>query len=424
MLTTRLEAIMFTDIAGYSRLMENDEDRTIQLLQTHNEIVFPVIETDGGQVISAIGDGLLVVFPSVRKAVESAATIHIRVAAHNADALEDEQFKLRIGIHIGEVQHDESRIYGTGVNVAARIQPFALPGGTCISDDVFRHVEGWISQSITSIGVQTLKNISRRYELYRVTTGFEDATQDLDAVGGTTFAGTEASPAPAKPSGELDDIKEKILSEIGKWSDKSRSGGNTDRDGTGAQAASKVFGLVEHVMDHAIRKWDTMPAEKKTDIINKIKTGFDKNVRKKDEEKASSIAGEITWGAIATLGLGIWYAQAGSVWMIVAGVLVGVFPLVSGIQKLVKRRIRKRRDRVVRPETLEGEVLKAAKDLGGKVTVVQIAAKIGRSLDEVQTALDIMTSKGYVSQEILESGVIRYDFPSLLSDSSDSDPIE
>jgi class 3 adenylate cyclase len=424
MLTTRLEAIMFTNIAGYSQLMENDEDRTIELLQTHNEIVFPVIEADDGQVVSAIGDGLLVVFPSVRKAVECAVTIHTRVATHNEDALEDERFKLRIGIHLGEVQHDETRIYGTGVNVAARVQPFALPGGICISDDVYRHVERSIPQSITSIGVQTLKNISRQYELYRVITGYEDATQDVGAVEDTTSPGTEVSAVPAKPSGELDEIKEKILSEIGKWSEKSRSGGDSDRDGTGAQVGSKVFGLVEHIMDRAIGKWDTMPAEKKSDIIEKIKTGFDKSAKKKDEEKKSSIAGEIIWGATATLGLGIWYSQTGSVWMIVVGVLVGVFPLISGIQKLIKRLIRKKSERETKPKTLEGEVLKAARELGGKVTVVQIAAEIERPLDEVQTALDIMTSKGYVSQEILESGVIRYDFPALISDSDDTDPIE
>ena len=119
---------MVTDIAGYSKLMEENEDGTIELLKKHNEIVFPVIEADEGQVVSSIGDGLLVVFPSVRKDVECAVTIHSRVASHNDASVKEEQFRLRIGIHLGEVRYEGSTIYGTGVNVAARVQPFALPG--------------------------------------------------------------------------------------------------------------------------------------------------------------------------------------------------------------------------------------------------------------------------------------------------------
>ena len=394
--------------------MEDNEDRTIQLLKTHNEIVFPVIEADEGQVVSSIGDGLLVVFPSVRKAVECAVTIHSRIAAYNGEALEDERFKLRIGIHLGEVQHEGSRVYGTGVNVAARVQPFALPGGICITDDVYRHIERSIQQPVESIGVQTLRNISRKYELHRVVTGYEEAGQEISSNEG-------ASASPAKPSGELDEIKDKILSEIGKWSEK--SGASHDRDDRGPHPESKVFGLVEHIMDRAIDKWDGMPEEKRTEIIHKIKVGIDENEKKKDKSKSSDIAGEIAWGAAATIGFGVWYAQAGSVWMIVVGILVGVLPLITGIQKLIKRSVRKRKETETKPAALEGEVLKAAKELGGRVTVVQIAAHTGRPLDEVQTALDAMTRKGYVSQEVLETGVIRYDFPSLLPEGTDSEPI-
>ena len=165
MLTTRLEAIMFTDIAGYSRLMEADEELTIQLLKTHNDIVFPVIESYAGEVVSTIGDGLLVVFTSVRKAVECGLAIHSAIADHNELSGQSERFLLRIGIHVGEVQHDEKQIYGIGVSVAARVQPFALPGGICITEDVFRQIEGKVKNDIESIGSQTLRSISRPYEL-------------------------------------------------------------------------------------------------------------------------------------------------------------------------------------------------------------------------------------------------------------------
>ncbi len=402
---------MFTDIAGYSRLMEADEERTIGLLKTHNEIVFPVIETRSGEVISSIGDGLLVVFPSVRGAVECALAVHAAIESHNESASQPERFKLRIGIHVGEVQHDDKQIYGIGVSVAARVQPFALPGGICITEDVFRQIEGKFPNRIDSIGRQTLRSISRQYELYRLVTGHENASQE----GGESLVA-------AKPSGELDEIKERILTEIGKWSERRVERGDHKSD-RNAQVENKVFGIVEHIMDRAIEKWDKMPEEKRTDIVHKIKIGIEESTKKKEEKTSSSIAGEIVWGTAATLGFGLWYAQAGSVWMIVVGILVGVLPLISGIQKLVKRSLQRKSKRTVEPVELEGRLLKAAKELGGRVTVVQIAAHIGRPLDEVQGALDLMTSRGYVSQEILESGIIRYDFPALFPDGSDSDPV-
>jgi class 3 adenylate cyclase/F0F1-type ATP synthase assembly protein I len=424
MLTTRLEAIMFTDIAGYSRMMEADEERTIDLLKKHNELVFPEIEAESGQVIDSIGDGLLVVFPSARKAVACAVTIHTRIAAHNDGAAPEDRFTLRIGIHVGEVQHEESRVYGAGVNVAARIQPFALPGGICMTEDVFRLVERRIPQEIRSIGVHELRNISRRYELYHIATGFEVHDPESDGILSLSTSPATASPRgttlPAKRSGELDEIKEKILSEIGKWSEKGHRSRNPEIE-------SKVFGLVERIMDRAINAWDKMPEEKKTNLVNKITVeidGNEKKKKKKDEKKNGDIAGELVWGAAATAGFAVWYAQAGSVWMIIVGTLVGVFPLISGVQKLVKQLLRTRTERTRKPAAIEGEILKAAKELGGRVTVVQMAAHTSRALDEVQKALDAMTSRGYVVQEVLESGVIRYDFPALTSDGEESRPID
>jgi len=418
MLTTRLEAIMFTDIADYSRLMEADEERTIQLLKTHNEIVFPVIEAQSGEVISSVGDGLLVVFSSVRKAVECALAVHAAVAVHNDTAAQTNRFKLRIGIHVGEVQHEGKQIYGIGVSVAARVQPFALPGGICITEDVFRQVEQKVPNRIESIGQQTLRNISRQYELYKLVTGYEDVSGENDV---SDSAGAPA--AAAKPSGELDVIKERILDGLDTWSRKHASRDNRGNDKS-AHVESKIFGIVEHIMDRAIEKWDTMPDDKRSDIIHKIKVGIEEGTEKKEEKAASSIAGEIVWGTAATLGFGLWYAQAGSVWMIVVGILIGVLPLISGIQKLIRRSIRnsvrKKKRRHVEPAELEGKLLKAAKELGGRITVVQIAAHIGQPLDEVQSALDLMTARGYVSQEILDSGIIRYDFPALFSEESES----
>ncbi|HUX50922.1 MAG TPA: adenylate/guanylate cyclase domain-containing protein [Spirochaetia bacterium] len=424
MLTTRLEAIVFTEIAGYSRLMEGDEERTIELLKIHNSIVFPVIEAQSGEVINAIGDGLLVLFSSVRKAVECAVAIHEQIAAHNEAAPESERFKLRIGIHIGEVQHEGDRVYGTGVNVAVRVQPFALPGGICVTEDVFRQIERRIPNEMASIGPQKLRNISRQYELFRVTTGLEDANQEGDELS-PADAATDSAPGTAvqaERSGELDDIKERILTEIGKWSNKHSVHGDAASDRS-AQAGSKVFGVVERIMDRAITEWDKMPEEKRSSIIRKIKDGIAESSEKKEEKKKSDLGGQIVWGATVTAGMGIWFAQTGSVWTIVVGTLIGVLPLISGVGKLIKRSTRKRKEPQTEPVELEGILLRAAKQLGGRVTVVQIAAHVGRSLDEVERALDAMTSRGYVLQEVLDTGIIRYDFPSLYPDESDSKPV-
>lgn len=430
--TSRLEAIMFTDIAGYSRLMDEDEDRTIRLLKRHNEIVLPVIEADSGQVVDAIGDGLFVTFPSVRRAVECAVTIHERINSHNSEAPEEEQFRLRIGVHIGEIRHEEGRVFGTGVNVAARVQPFAQPGGICITEDVFRQVERRIPQPISSIGTQKLRHISRPYVLYRVQTGYEIAQrEEKTEVQSAGAPGAPEAPAPpavaAKRSGELDEVKEKILSEIGKWSERSQ---NRDPNSTEARMESKVYGVVEKIMDKALEKWESMPEEKKSNIIHKINVEIDKDSKKKKEkesEKPSSIAGSIVWGTVAAGASIFWYTQVPGAWPIILGITAGLFPLMSGFTNLIKRSI-KRRDRAAKKvitdsKALEGVVLKAAKELGGRVTVVQIAAHTGQPLDEVQTALEQMAQRGYVSLEVLETGVVRYDFPSLLPENTDSKPI-
>ncbi|MBU8914253.1 MAG: adenylate/guanylate cyclase domain-containing protein [Spirochaetales bacterium] len=415
MQTTRLEAIMFTDIAGYSRLMDEDEERTIDLLKRHNEIVLPIIESASGVVIDAIGDGLLVVFPSVRRAVACAVAIQDAIDFHNSTAEASDQFKLRVGIHLGEVWHEDDRVYGTGVNVAARVQPFALPGGVCITEDVHRQVERKIESSIVSIGVQTLKNIARPYELFRVVTGHE--VEPVGAVSGAHVA--------SEPMGELDKVKEELLSELQKIGEKRKQADGSGHGGGSLEhrIESKVYGLVEHVMDRALDKWDKMPEEKKLGLIRSGKLSVDLGKRSDDDddddESSSGSAGTMAFGAAASIGFGLGYFYFGLGWMIWPFALAGILPFVVGLYELIKRSVRTRAERAGRPAQLEREVLQVARRLGGRVTVVQVAAETGHSLDEIQLTLDTMTSKGYVSQEILETGVIRYDFPSFLGDETE-----
>ena len=136
----RLAAILAADIAGYSRLMGEDEAATVRDLKGHQAVILPLVAQHGGRVIDTAGDGILAEFPSVIGATECAVEIQAVVAARNADVPEQRRMLFRIGINLGDVIHDETRIYGDGINVAARLQEIAEPGGICISRQVFEQV--------------------------------------------------------------------------------------------------------------------------------------------------------------------------------------------------------------------------------------------------------------------------------------------
>jgi len=136
----RLAAILAADIAGYSRLMGEDEAATVRDLKAHQAVVLPLVGRHGGRIIDTAGDGILAEFPSVIGAAECAIEIQTLMAARNADVSEPRRMQFRIGINLGDVIHDETRIYGDGINVAARLEGIAEPGGICISRQVFEQV--------------------------------------------------------------------------------------------------------------------------------------------------------------------------------------------------------------------------------------------------------------------------------------------
>jgi class 3 adenylate cyclase len=138
----RLAAILAADIAGYSALMGADEERTVRDLKGHQAVLLPMIARAGGRGIDTAGDGILAEFPSVLGAVECAIAIQETMAERNAVVDATRRMELRIAISQGDVVFDESRIYGDGVNVAARLQSLAEPGGICVSakvHDEIRH---------------------------------------------------------------------------------------------------------------------------------------------------------------------------------------------------------------------------------------------------------------------------------------------
>jgi TolB-like protein/class 3 adenylate cyclase/DNA-binding winged helix-turn-helix (wHTH) protein/Flp pilus assembly protein TadD len=169
MMKRKLTTIVAMDVVGYSRLMERDEEGTLdRLKEVRAAIVDPAIAQQSGRVIKLMGDGALVEFASVVGALQAAVTIQERLAARNGTVGADDRIHLRIGIHVGDVIVDGSDIYGDGVNVAARLEGIAQPGGIVLSKQVHDHIGGNVPVRFVSLGQQTVKNISRPIEAYRV----------------------------------------------------------------------------------------------------------------------------------------------------------------------------------------------------------------------------------------------------------------
>jgi adenylate cyclase len=156
----RLAAVLAADIAGYSRLMGRDEERTlINLKSFRKTLVDPAIAAHRGRIVKTTGDGMLVEFASAVDAARCAVEVQRSMAVQNADVPQDIRIEFRIGIHIGDIIIDDNDIFGDGVNIAARLEGIAEPGGICISDDAHRQIRGKIDIAFDDIGEQTLKNI-------------------------------------------------------------------------------------------------------------------------------------------------------------------------------------------------------------------------------------------------------------------------
>jgi adenylate cyclase len=164
----RLSAILAADIAGYSALMGADEARTVRDLKGHQAVVLPMVGEFGGRIIDTAGDGILAEFPSVVNAVKCAVAIQSKMAERNATIEPERRMQFRVGINIGDVVYDEARIYGDGINVAARLEGIAEAGGICISSKVYEEISGRIDLTYEDIGEQQLKNIARPVRAYHL----------------------------------------------------------------------------------------------------------------------------------------------------------------------------------------------------------------------------------------------------------------
>jgi serine/threonine protein kinase len=176
--TRKLAAIMFTDIVGYSRMMGKDEEATIKLLEDYVDIVSPTISRHQGQILKKIGDGLFCEFSSAIDAVECSLEIQKSINDYNEKKAKKNSILVRIGIHVGDVIKKDNDLFGDGVNVAARIEPLAPPGGIYVSDSVHSAISSHPKYKIKNIGLSSLKNIEKQHNLYQILTGVESSLVD------------------------------------------------------------------------------------------------------------------------------------------------------------------------------------------------------------------------------------------------------
>jgi len=173
----KLAAILAADLVGYSRLIREDEAGTLAALMSHlHELIEPKVAERNGRIVKLMGDGLLAEFPSAVEAVRCAVEIQHLIGAGTAEVPEDKQAVYRIGINIGDIVVEGDDIYGDGVNVAARLEGLAEPGGICIARNVVDHVRGKLNLTIEHLGEREVKNIAEPVTVYRVVLDEKAAT--------------------------------------------------------------------------------------------------------------------------------------------------------------------------------------------------------------------------------------------------------
>jgi TolB-like protein/class 3 adenylate cyclase len=194
----RLAAVLAADVAGYSRLMGADEEGTLARLKAvRKALVDPAIASHRGRIVKTTGDGMLVEFASAVDAVRGAIEVQRGIAEQNTSVSQDERIELRIGIHVGDIIIDDDDIFGDGVNIAARLEGIAEPGGVCLSDDAYRQVRGKVEIACDDMGPQFLKNIAEPIQAWRarLTGQGSSAPQSRWAL-----IEPQALPLPEKPS--------------------------------------------------------------------------------------------------------------------------------------------------------------------------------------------------------------------------------
>ena len=164
----RLTTLLCADVEGYSRLMEADEAGTLATLRRYRDAMATLIERHDGRIVNTWGDAIIAEFPSVVEAVQCAVETQQEISGYNGGLPEPQRMRFRIGINLGDVMMEGDDVYGDGVNIAARLQELADPGGILISGPVYDQVHNKLSMGFDCLGQQHLKNVVNPVTGYRV----------------------------------------------------------------------------------------------------------------------------------------------------------------------------------------------------------------------------------------------------------------
>lgn len=240
----RLAAIMFTDMVGYTAMMEKDEPRARELIERHRELMKPLIEKHGGEVLQFVGDGTFCTFSSAIEATNS--SIEIQRALKN-----ESEISIRIGIHIGDVVSEGDEVYGDGVNVASRLEPLAAPGGICISGEVSNNLKNQPGIETVFLGKKKLKNVEHLVEVYALA-GKGLVVPELSET--APDESPESAVAPGKTaekqvfSKKMISIAAVLLSVVGIWFLSQQFGGSTIQEVTADENSLAVL-FIENMID-------------------------------------------------------------------------------------------------------------------------------------------------------------------------------
>ena len=200
--TRKLAAILAADVAGYSKLAGADEERTLARLRAlRSDLIDPTIALHHGRVVKRTGDGVLIEFRSVVDAVRCAIEVQNGMVERNAGLPPERRIEFRIGIHVGDVvEESDGDLMGDGVNIAARLEGIADPGGICLSEDAYRQVRDRIKEGFIDLGEKDLKNIARPVRAYAIKTGSAGRSLSAPRLPHRTSRVHHASPSWSFPS--------------------------------------------------------------------------------------------------------------------------------------------------------------------------------------------------------------------------------
>ena len=188
----RLAAILAADVVGYSRLMGDDEEGTLATLNACRQVIDGLVNDHRGRVFGSAGDSVIAEFASPVEAVRCGVEIQQELESRNAELPEDRRMQFRIGVNLGDVMAEGENLFGDGVNIAARLEQLAEPGGIYVSDDIYRQVEGKVDVAFDDLGEQRVKNITKPVRVFRARLG-EGTAADAPS-------SSKLLPLPDKPS--------------------------------------------------------------------------------------------------------------------------------------------------------------------------------------------------------------------------------